>query len=398
MGESLKIMRLITRLNIGGPAQHVIHLNKALKRMGYRTLLVAGRVEAHEGDLSHLCRERGVELVEISQMARPIRPLGDLIAFLRIAALLRREKPAILHTHTSKAGFLGRIAALFFPRIAVFHTFHGHVFSGYFGPLQTRLFILMERFLARFTRAIIAVGAAVKEDLIRFRIAPREKIHVVPPGLDLAPYLESGGSRTQFRNAYRFQESDYLIGLVGRMVPIKGHAVLLEAAKDILKKLPHARFVFIGDGASKGSLLRQAEELGISHCTHFVGFQKRMSQVYAGLDLVVIPSLNEGFPSVSIEALACGLPVVATRVGSIEEIVEGDFAGILVPPGNPRALADAVVRAAESEKGPHLSKKRKKLALKYNVETLTEKILSLYERYGGICEMEFTREASFKKA
>jgi glycosyltransferase involved in cell wall biosynthesis len=318
----------------------------------YRTTLVAGAPGAGEADMGYLAAERGVEPVGIPELGRAIRPANDLVAFWKLYRLMRRERPHVVHTHTAKAGTLGRLAALA-ARVPVrVHTFHGHVFSGYFGPARTRVFLAVERALARATHRIVALSESQRRDLAeRYRVAPASKIGVVPLGLDLSPFVcvpptpPAGGLRSELA----IGAGEFVVAAVGRLTVIKNHRMLLEAARRALDLAPpglRLRFVLVGGGELEGELRGRSAALGLGDRVVFAGWRRDLARIYAACDAVALTSDNEGTPVALIEALACGRPAVATDVGGVSDVLEGGRFGLLVPRGDAARFADAILRLA----------------------------------------------------
>lgn len=325
MHKRIKVIRIIARLNIGGPAIHTVLLTEGLDKERFDSLLVSGSIASDEGDMSYYAQGKGVRPYFIPELKREISLKDDLKAFVKIYRLIRREKPDIIHTHTAKAGTLGRLAGILynlsrfnFKRAKLIHTFHGHVFSGYFGRLKTGLFVFVERLLSLFSDKIVTVSSAVRDELASLRIARHKKIEVIPLGFELGEFL-SVSSRP---------ESDSLnIGIVGRLASVKNHYLFLEMAARTLKDNPQIklRFRIIGDGALKEQLKEQARQLGISSQVEFLGWQKDLAAVYSELDIVVLTSKNEGTPVSLIEAMACARPVVAAGVGGVPDLLGEAF-------------------------------------------------------------------------
>lgn len=348
--EPIRVLRVIARLNVGGPALHVSYLTSELDRIGYETTLVAGRVGPDEGSMEYVVRERGIEPVYLPALRREIAPLADAQAVRTLVRLIHELKPDILHTHTAKAGAVGRTAARLAgadrPR-AVVHTFHGHVLRGYFPGPMTTAFKGIEKSLARTTDALIAVSPEVREDLVALGVAPRERIHVVRLGLDLDARTTAGpDAGAAERAALGVDPGSFLVGWLGRMTAIKRVDVLLEAFAGLRAVEPRAELVLAGDGPLRTTLEQQAAALGIAEHTHFVGFRTHVGSIYAALDAIALTSANEGTPVAVIEALAAGVPAVATDVGGVSDVVPDGRAGFLVPACDADALADRLARLA----------------------------------------------------
>ncbi|MBU2035362.1 MAG: glycosyltransferase, partial [Candidatus Omnitrophica bacterium] len=301
--NKIKILRLIARLNIGGPAIHTILLTQGLDQARFESLLVCGSIGKDEGDMSYYALEKDVKPFFIPQLRRELNFFNDSVSFLKILRLIFTLRPDIIHTHTAKAGTLGRASGIIYNicnllsnrKIRLVHTFHGHVFEGYFSFFKTKLFIYIERVLSYFTSKIITVSAAVKNELILLGISKANKIEVVPLGFELDKFLD-----------ITLRDNDVLsIGVVGRLVPVKNHHLFLKSAAKLLKENPGVdlRFKIIGDGELRKELVGYSRILGISDYVDFLGWQRDLVKVYSGLDIVALTSLNEGTPVSIIEAM-----------------------------------------------------------------------------------------------
>ena len=347
-GERLRVLQVIGRLNMGGPA-HIAALlsGRRFDPDRYETLLVHGSLAPGEESLAGLAEEEGATMRHLPELQQPVQPLRDAKALAKLIRLVRGFRPHVVHTHTAKAGFLGRQAALAVrPRPAVVHTYHGHVLEGYFGAPKARLYLEMERALARVSDCLIGVSQATVDDLVRLGVAPRSKFRVLPLGLDLDRLAELPGElRAGSRAKLGIGEGEILLVFVGRIVPIKRLGLLLEALARAREADPRLRLAVVGDGEERPQLERQAAELGIAGDVLFRGYRRELRPVFAAADLAVLSSDNEGTPVSLIEAAAAGLPAVATDVGGVREVV-GEDTGILTPQGNATALAAAIVEMA----------------------------------------------------
>lgn len=341
-----KIVRIFSRLNIGGPSIHVVLLSEKLSSK-YETILVTGKVQDSEGDMSYLLEEKySFHHVFIPELGRNIHLWSDWVAFWKIFRLLLREKPAIVHTHTSKAGVLGRIASVLAGVPIRIHTFHGHLFEGYFGKLKTFLIIMAERILAHFTTAIVAISESQKRDLTqRFGICWEKKAVVIRLGFDLTPFQvqKERADSERLRQRFGLPKDRYLIGLVARLIPVKNHASFLRIAKKVLLQRKDVHFVMVGDGELKDSLKQQISGLEIDPYISSLSWQKEVKLIYDALDIVCLTSLNEGTPVSLIEAQACGKPVVAFRVGGVEDVIVSGKSGHLVEAGDERAFSERIL-------------------------------------------------------
>ena len=327
MKRKIKIVQIMARLNIGGAAIQAILLTQGLDPNQFQSVLVTGKVSASEGDMIYLADTYGVKPIIISNLQRDIGILNDVKAFLCVLRILNREKPDIVHTHTAKAGTIGRIATFIHnlvnrDRIRVVHTFHGHVFHGYFSNIMSTMVILTERILAKLTDIIIATSESQKKELVcNYRIAQASKVRVVKLGVDLEPFLLSTQEKTAI--AKKITCPALRIGIVGRLVPIKNHKMFLDSAKIFLEQNPSikAAFIIIGDGELKQELIDYCHRLGLSDHVQFCGWKKEFPEIYTNLDIVALTSNNEGTAIALIEAMACSVPVIATNVGGVRDLL-----------------------------------------------------------------------------
>jgi glycosyltransferase involved in cell wall biosynthesis len=380
----VKILRVIARLNMGGPALHVAYLTEGLTKRGYDTTLVSGSLARGEDSMAFVADAHGVEVVRIDELGREISPLRDLMATIRLAKLIRRERPQILHTHTAKAGTVGRVAALLAgsrrPPIIV-HTFHGHVLRGYFGPLRSLFFRLLERRLAAGTTALIAVSPQVRDDLVALGIAPRERFVVIRLGIELDERVSPDrNGRGESRRYLGIPGDRFAVGWIGRMTAVKRTDDVLVAFKRLRDGGVDAVLCMVGDGPDRLQLERRAHELGVIRDTVFLGYQEDVAPLYAAFDALVLPSGNEGTPVSVIEALAAELPVVATRVGGVPDVVRDGEDGFLVEAGATDDLAD---RLAQLARDPALRARmgkrgRERVLPRYAVDRLVDDVDELY--------------------
>jgi glycosyltransferase involved in cell wall biosynthesis len=432
----MKVVRIIARLNVGGPARHVAWLEAGLRLRGVESLLVAGVVPPGEDDMGYFAASLGVEPQVIPEMSREISP-KDALTVWKLFRLLRRERPDIVHTHTAKAGTVGRVAGLLYrwltpsalwgrPRRCRFvHTYHGHIFHSYYGRWKTRLFLAIERALARLaTDCIVVISPQQFEEIHeRFGVGRSRQFVVITLGLDTAAFAQWAGRREICRREWGAHDRDVLVGIVGRLTEIKNHRLFLEAAA--LFKQRHARdcegrvrFVVIGDGHLRLDLEARASDLGLVDDVEFVGLRDDPENFYPALDVVALTSMNEGTPLTLIEAMANARPCVATAVGGVVDLLGGleeselrrphawqiCERGVQVRANDAEAFADALahlvankpLRATMGERG------REFVERFYSVEHLVTNVLYLYEdllstaRVGSAsdAEGETTRAAS----
>lgn len=347
-----KILRIHNRLIVGGPAINVTLLSTHLSPE-FETMLLVGKKDPQEKDAGYIAEQLGIIPIEIPEMRRSILPINDIRAYLKIKKIIKEFKPDIVHTHASKSGAIGRLAASSCNVKLIVHTFHGHVFHSYFNKPISQLIVAFERYLAKKTNAIIAISALQKKDLVEvYKIAPPEKIFTIPLGFNLEKYLiDQDKKRIIFREKYGFEPTDIIIGIIGRIVPIKNHEMFVEVAALVKKKSgENVRFAIIGDGESLSVIEKKSEALGLSY-SYFLkkpkskttivvtSWETEIDQVVAGLDIVVLTSNNEGTPVSLIEAMAACKPVVSTNVGGVEDVITHGENGFLTQVNDVEAFA-----------------------------------------------------------
>ena len=376
-----KVLHIITRLDRGGSAEAVMQLVEGLKRDGYPVKLVTGRTVEPQEDLDAFSRRTGVPVVSIEELRREVNPVDDLIALVKLMHLIGRERPEIVHTHSSKAGLLGRLAARLMDCPLIIHFPHGHVFYGYFGRLRTWTIILAERLAARITHRIFTLTELGKRDHIRFGIAKPEKFVTIPCGIDVAKFSSAGRNPAEARAGFGFSPSDVVAGYVGRLVAIKGCEYFLYALELVRKKRSDIKGIIVGDGPLRKELEELAKGLDLSESVVFAGAREDIPEVMHALDLFVLTSLNEGLGRVLLEAMACGVPVVASRVGGVAEIVLHRETGLLVPPENPEGIAEAILEILNDKKKAELfSRKGKERTKLFDVRRMIERTEEIYQR------------------
>ncbi len=326
----LRVIRIIDRMNIGGPAKHVTWLTAGLDAARFETTLVTGVVTEHEGDMSDFARAAGVEPVVINELGRELG-WRDGLVILKLFALMRRVQPDVVHTHKAKAGAVGRVAAFLYRwltpsalwlrprRCFVVHTFHGHIFHSYYGVLKTKLFVLIERMLARLaTDCIVVISQQQRREINeQFGVGRAEQFRVIPLGLDFG---EAKAARS-LREESGLDADTWVVAIVGRLCAVKNQAMFLESAALLLKQNHRIHFFVVGDGELREQLSAQAAQLNITENVTFTGFRDDVSALYSDCDLVALTSLNEGTPLTLIEAMYAGCPVVSTKVGGVLDLL-----------------------------------------------------------------------------
>ena len=381
--ERVPVLRVIARLNVGGPALHVAYLSAGLNERGYDTTLVAGTIGRGEESMAYVAESAGARVITLPGLSREISPLRDAVAVVRLAVLIRRLRPQILHTHTAKAGTVGRVAAFLAgdarPPIVV-HTFHGHVLRGYFSPAKTSFFRVLERMLAKITTVLVAVSPEVRDDLVSLGVAPAEKFTVIRLGIELEQRVRCEEPPAEVRRQLGIPPERFVVGWLGRMTGVKQTSDLLTVLAALRERGIDAGLLLVGDGPDRVGFEQQAQSLGlVRHCL-FLGYQEEVAPWYAAMDAVALPSGNEGTPVTVIEALAAGRPVAAYGVGGVPDVVRDSVDGFVVEAGDTAALAD---RLADLAADPELRSRmgaagRERVLERYGVGRLLDDIDRLY--------------------
>lgn len=350
------VVRVITRLNIGGPAIQAAALSPALEPLGFDVTLAHGSLSPGEGDMGYLLAA-GTRHVFVPRLRRDIRPLDDLRALVALYRIMRDVRPRIVHTHMAKAGLLGRLAAVLYnlrrgnrPRARIVHTYHGHVLEGYFGGLKTWLFIALERLMARGSDALVAIAPAVRDELLLDHgIGRAAQYHVVPLGFDLAPFAAiDREARVQARRGLNVPDDAEVITTVGRLTAIKDQSRLLSIAREVAERRPRLVLLVVGDGELRAGLEAEAAAHGLGGHVRFLGWRRDLPAIYAATDVFTLTSRNEGTPVALIEAMAAGVPGVSTDVGGVATVIENETMGIRVRLDDDAGFVAGIVRLLES--------------------------------------------------
>ena len=330
--ERIRVVRIIDRLNVGGPAKHVTWLTAGLDPERFETTLITGVVPEGEGDMGYFARAAGVKPMVIKELSRELS-LGDVVVAFKILRALFRLKPHIVHTHKAKAGAIGRLAATIYKwltpsalrlrprRLGVIHTYHGHIFHSYYGAAKTKLFVAIERAMARFCAdRIVAISERQRDEICNaFKVGRSDQFTVIPLGIDFDELNSRRAQRGGLREEIGAGAGDVLIGVVGRLCEVKNHAMLIESAAKM--KSGPAAFVIVGDGHLRAELEAQARAAGLGGRVTFTGFRDDATSLYADFDIAALTSLNEGTPLTLIEAMACGCAVASTEVGGVADLM-----------------------------------------------------------------------------
>jgi glycosyltransferase involved in cell wall biosynthesis len=357
-----RILRIANRFNLGGPTFNVAYLTKYLPDQ-YETLLIGGDREENEASSSHILADIGIEPIIVPEMKREISLGVDMAAYRAIEKIIDDFKPDIVHTHASKPGAIGRLAAHNRKVPVIVHTFHGHYFHSYFNKLKTNMFKQIERSLAKRTSKIIAISEIQKHELsIEHKIAPPDKFEVIPLGFDLDRFrTDTKEKRLSFREEFNIQPDEVAIGIIGRLVDVKDHRYFLRLARHVLDNTSKkVRFFVVGDGEMRQELEDFCREMSIEFNAYpdynpvnapltFCSWRNDIDRINAGLDIVVLTSKNEGTPVSLIEAQASGTPVISTNVGGVENVVEHGVTGFLAEPSDELKMAENLITLVEDK-------------------------------------------------
>lgn len=367
----IRVLHVITRLDVGGSTENTLISATRMPPGEFASSLLSGQTTDPPPGLVETLAWAGVPWIHLPSLRRPVNPAADCLALWGLRRAIRAAQPDIVHTHTSKAGFLGRLAARSAGTPHVVHTPHGHIFHGYFSGLSTRAFVALERRAARWTDRIITLSDEEAADHLRCGIGRSEQFVTIPSGVDLAAVTAAP--------VVRLSPGGPVVGTVARLVPVKGLQDLVDAVPAILRRFPTAGVLLVGDGELRPALEAKARDRGVLDRVTFAGFREDVPSAIAGMDVFVLPSLNEGMGRVLVMAMALGKPIVATRVGGVPELLGQGEAGILVPPGDATAIADAVnALLADPRRAGALGEAGRRRALGYSAEAMIAALAKLY--------------------
>ncbi len=383
-----KILHIITRLDMGGSAQNTLLTCHRLA-CKYEMVLVHGL--SHESrmtdtenravaDAMAVAQKDGAKFVAVSSLVRRIDPVRDLAALFFLLRIITKEKPSIVHTHSSKAGLLGRLAARLAGVPCIVHTPHGHVFYGHFGPAASRLFLGLEKLLARWTHRLVALTEGEKNDYLRLAVGRPETLCTIHSGVDVEKFSAVQVDQVAKRRALGLEQNGRVVGFIGWLLPIKGPAHLLRAMSDVWESHPDVHLVFIGKGDMEVDLRTAARKAGSNGRVRFLGWRKDVEQIMPVFDIFVLPSRNEGMGRVLVEAMAAGKPVVASRVGGIPDLIKHGENGLLVPAGDEKSLAAAIKQLIDDpEQAKAMGQRGRQCCTQFSVEAMVGKIDNLYQ-------------------
>jgi glycosyltransferase involved in cell wall biosynthesis len=373
------VLHLITRLDRGGSSDNTLLSCLGLDDLGWDVTLAYGRTTEPSPMLEEVERRSSIERVEIPSLVRAIDPLSDSRALGAIRRLVSRGEFDLVHTHSSKAGLLGRLASRG-SGTRVVHTPHGHVFGGYFSPLVTRVFVMIERLAARWCDRIVVLTDRGREEHLEHGVGSREQFVTIHSGVRLGPFRNGMPRRNAARLALGLPREARVVGCVARLTPIKGQSCLLEAIARLAKRIPEVRLLLVGDGEDRVALQARARRADLSGKVIFAGACADPKPAMAAMDVVAMPSRNEWQGRAVVEAMAAGLPVVASRVGGLPEVLDDERGGLLVPPGDPEALASAIETLLTSrERATRLAEAGRLRAARYDDRTMVDRLSTLYQ-------------------
>ena len=389
--EKIKVFHTITRFDQGGSAQAVFLTLLGLKRQNFEPVLLTGlslesqmkskEMMATENDIQRL-KSEDIKFIQCPSLVRRINIIKDLKALFDIWRIIKKYNPLIVHTHSSKAGLLGRLAAKLAGVPIIVHSPHGHVFVGYFGPVKTKIFIILERLVSRIPDKMIALTHREKEDHIRLRIGSEDKFVIIHSGVELNKFKDMPLNETQnFKRKLGLPENALIIGTSGRLEPVKGPEFLIKAASSIISQYPNTFFLFAGDGSLSQDLKKKALDLGIEKNIVFLGWREDVAKIISIFDVFCLPSLNEGMGRVLVEAMALGKPIVASNAGGIPDLVTHGKNGFLVPPKNSNELAKYIqILLEDKEKRVKMGLAGKQMTMNFSKEIMVKKIAELYRQ------------------
>lgn len=375
----VRVAHVITRLCAGGAQENTFHSVRLADMARFAVDLISGPTRGREGSIEDAVRAAGIDLIREPRLLRQVAPVHDLRALRSLTHLFRTERYHIVHTHTSKAGFVGRLAAARAGVPIIIHTPHGNIFDGYFSPTVTGIFIRMERYAAHKTTRIISLTPEGRAEDLRRGIGEPSQYTTIFSGVDFAPFEQAVARRYQTRRALGLQNGEFLVGGVGRLEPVKGFAYFVKAAHRIAEAIPQARFILAGNGSQYADLVAQFG--AVRDRFLMLGLRADVPDLMAAMDVFVLPSLNEGMGRVLLEASAAHTPSVASNVGGVPSILRHAESGWLVPPRDAQAIAEAVIALARDPVRCRALAEAARAAVvpAYSIERMVERIEALYE-------------------
>ncbi len=382
--KQIRILNITTRLNIGGVAKHVFILSRLFNEAHFSSMIMSGRCESHEKDMFSEAEEYGLELFHVPEMERSINLFRDLLAVFKVYRIIKKLKPDIVHTHTAKAGFAGRIAARLAGVRTIIHTFHGNNFTGYFGYFMSQVSINVERALALISTRIIAISSQQKDELIRYKICPVRKIRVIPLGFDFEEFAHQESDVDRFKQSYNIPLDNKLVGFVGRLTAIKNPDAFIDIAAKVLQHRQDVTFIFVGDGDLTPHLKRKVAKRGLQDNVIFTGYLTDLKPLYADLDALVLTSTNEGTPVVIIEGMVNRVFILSTNVGGVPNMIQDGISGYLFDGVDTDAYTQRLLYSFDHPEvvQPLLDRAGQDVVAKYGAERLRQDFLRLFKELG----------------
>ena len=385
-----KIIHIITRLDMGGSAQNTLRTCVGLSKRKYRVVLVSGlSIESNMGDVERrtvdanlgMAAKQGVKVFVLPKLIRRIDPVSDARVLASLLRLICRERPMIVHTHTSKAGILGRLAAWLLRVPVIVHTPHGHVFHGHFSGLLSKTFLIIERIFDKITDRTIALTDGERDDYIRKLVSGPDKLVTIHSGVDVKKFMKPVDDESAKKESLAIAPDDRVVGTVGWLLPIKGPVYLVKAMQQVWQNHPDVKLMFVGKGKLESELKAMADDMGARDRVLFPGWRDDIHEIMPVFDIFVLPSLNEGMGRVLVEAMAAGKPVVASRTGGIPDLVAEGETGFLVDPGDTNGLAKAISNLLENPDLRHaMGQAGRKRCHQFSEELMVEKLDVLYTK------------------
>lgn len=379
--KKIRIVNIITRMELGGPPILVLDILQHLDKERFESTIATGITIDRKYDMIGFARDKNIRVFAMPSLVRDIHPLKDIKTLIKLVIFLKKEKFDIVHCHTSKGGFIGRLAAKLAGAKIIIYSPHGDIFEGYFCRLATDFFILLEKFAARFTDKIINLTKIEIERFLEHGIGTRHQLKQIYNGINIKYYERAMTSNLKKRDEFGLGKDDFVCATVGRLVPVKGHTYLIKAIQKVVKVIPEAKFLFVGDGELKPKLSEEIKSYDLQRNVFLLGARSDIATILSCINVFLLPSLNEGFGMVLIEAMAARKPVIATNVGGVPEVIINGTTGILVPPEDPEAFSSAIIKLYNNpemslEMGLAGYKRAKKL---FNIETTVHELEELYE-------------------
>lgn len=377
----IKIIHVITRLDKGGASRVLLDIAKTLNKGQFSIKIISGRTSDEQEDLKKFSKQTGIEIIFIDSLRRDINIFLDIFALFKLLNIFKKEKPDIVQAHTSKAGFLSRIAAKLANVPAVIYMPHGHIFYGYTNPFLTYIYVLLERFAAGFCDYIVTLSNIESEEFLSKGIGRSGKFLTIHNGIDLKNYQTINGNRLEeLKKEIGFPLATPVITVISRLEPVKGVEVFIGALEELSKSVFQFKALIVGSGSLRQGLEKKAKSLNLGEKILFLGQRDDINEIIFLSDVVVNPAMNEGLGLVILEAQVLGKPVVATKVGGVPEVITDNQTGILVPVGDPKAMAGAISRVLKDKDlaASLIREAKKRVEIEFSKEKMISKFENLY--------------------